>query len=154
MFRIVPADLDDPQVRDLLTRHAERARAETGRGSAHALDVDGLKAPQIAVFALYDGEGLAGAGALKALSQDHGELKAMYVAERRRRSGAGSALVAHLVDEARRRGMARVSLETGSWPYFEPARALYAKHSFVECGPFEGYSEDPNSVFMTRRDLR
>ena len=150
MLRIVPADLDDPAVRDLLTRHAERARAETGRGSAHALDVDGLKTPEITVFALYDGDVLAGAGALKRLSDGQGELKAMHVAEARRRSGAGSALVQHLVDEARRQRLARVSLETGSWPYFEAARALYAKHGFVECGPFEGYANDPNSVFMTR----
>jgi putative acetyltransferase len=150
MLHIVPADLDDPDVRALLTRHAERARAETGRGSAHALDVDSLKGTEIAVFALYDGEVLAGAGALKQVSQAHGELKAMYVAEARRRSGAGTALVQHLVDEARRQGLTRVSLETGSWPYFEPARALYAKHGFVECGPFEGYADDPNSVFMTR----
>ncbi|HWE46746.1 MAG TPA: GNAT family N-acetyltransferase [Caulobacteraceae bacterium] len=150
MNRIVPADLDDPQVRALLSRHAERARAETGRGSAHALDVDGLKAPDIAVFALYDDEGLAGAGALKRLSGPHAELKAMYVSETRRRSGAGSAMVEHLVGQARARGLTRVSLETGAWPYFAPARALYAKHGFTECGPIEGYVEDENSVFMTR----
>jgi putative acetyltransferase len=150
MFRIVPADLDDPDVRALLTRHAESARAQTGRGSAHALDVDGLKTPDIAVFALYDDATLVGAGALKRLSGAHGELKAMHVAATHRRSGAGSALVEHLVDEARRRGLIRVSLETGSWPYFVAARALYAKHGFVECGPFEGYADDPNSVFMTR----
>ncbi len=150
MLRIVPADLDAPDVRTLLTRHAERARAETGRGSAHALDVDGLKTPEIAVFAVYDHDALIGAGALKRLSGAHGELKAMHIAEARRRTGAGSALVEHLVDEARRRGLTQVSLETGSWPYFEAARALYAKHGFAECGPFEGYAADPNSVFMTR----
>jgi putative acetyltransferase len=150
MLSIVPADLDDPDVRGLLTRHAERARAETGRGSAHALDVDGLRTPEIAVFAVYDGDTLVGAGALKQLSGAHGELKAMHVSEARRRSGAGSALVLHLVDEARRQGLGRLSLETGSWPYFEPARALYAKHGFEDCGPFEGYAADPNSVFMTR----
>jgi len=151
MLSIVPADLDDPEVRGLLTRHAERARTETGRGSAHALDVDGLRTPGIAVFAVYDADILVGAGALKRLSDaTTGELKAMHVSETRRRSGAGSALMLHLLEEARREGLERVSLETGSWPYFEPARALYAKHGFETCGPFEGYTDDPNSVFMTR----
>ena len=43
----------------------------------------------------------------------------------------------------------RLSLETGSWPYFEAARAFYRRHGFVECPPFGDYNPDPNSVFMT-----
>jgi putative acetyltransferase len=73
----------------------------------------------------------------------------MHTAEAARGRGVGSALLREIMAAARARGMTRLSLETGSWPYFLPARALYARHGFVECGPFGDYVEDPNSVFMT-----
>jgi putative acetyltransferase len=143
------ADLDDPAVVALLETHTARARAETARGSAHALDLEALRVPEIAVFTLYDGDQLLGVGALMRLSATHGEIKSMHVAETARRTGAGSIILAHLIEEARRQGMSRASLETGSWPYFTAARALYARHGFEDCGPFEGYAADANSVFMT-----
>ncbi len=149
-MHIERGDLDDPDTVRLLQAHVARAVAETARGSAHALDVSALKAPEIDFWAVRDGDGaLLGVGALKRLSPMHGELKSMHVAEMHRRSGAGGALIRHLIDDARRQGLTRLSLETGSWPYFEPARAFYRSHGFVECGPFEGYAADPNSVFMT-----
>ena len=88
-------------------------------------------------------------GALRRLSADHGELKSMHTAQAARGRGVGSAMLRHIMAAARARGMSRLSLETGSWAYFAPARALYARHGFVECGPFGEYREDPNSVFMT-----
>jgi putative acetyltransferase len=66
-----------------------------------------------------------------------------------RRRGFGGEMLRHIITEARARGMARLSLETGSWDYFKPAHALYQSHGFVLCGPFEGYAEDPNSLFLT-----
>jgi putative acetyltransferase len=146
---VLPADLDDPRVVELLTTHATRARAETGQGSAHALDVSGLKAPDIEVFAAWDGEKLLAVGALRTLTPDHGEVKSMHTAEAARRTGAGGALLNHLIETARALGMGRLSLETGSWPYFEPARTFYRRHGFIDCGPFGDYQPDPNSVFMT-----
>lgn len=144
------ADLKDAQVRALLEYHATSARAQTARGSAHALDLEALRQPDIAVWAAWEGGILLGVGALRRLSPDHCEIKAMHVAEAGRRRGVGSAIVRRLVEEARTAGMTRVSLETGSWPYFDPARALYRRHGFVECPPFGHYVNDPNSVFMTR----
>ncbi|NOT43324.1 MAG: GNAT family N-acetyltransferase [Acidobacteria bacterium] len=149
-MRIVPADLDDPRVGTLLARHVHSARAATGRGSAHALDLDALKAPAITCWAAWDDETLLGVAALKALTDAHGEIKSMHTAAECRRRGIGTALLQHVVDAARARGMARLSLETGSWDFFIPARALYRKHGFVECPPFGDYVPDPNSVFMTR----
>jgi putative acetyltransferase len=73
----------------------------------------------------------------------------MHTAKAARRRGAGSAMLAHLIAEARGTGLSRLSLETGSRDFFIPARAMYARHGFVECEPFEGYRPDPNSVFMT-----
>jgi putative acetyltransferase len=149
-MRIVEGDLADPQVAQLLTAHVSRARAETGRGSAHALDVSGLKAPGITFWAIWDRDRLLGLGALKTLSSDHGEIKSMYTAEEARRTGVGSQMLVHIVAQARQLGMTRLSLETGSWDYFLPARSLYRRHGFVECAPFADYRLDPNSVFMTR----
>jgi putative acetyltransferase len=94
-----------------------------------------------------------GMGALKRLSADHGEVKSMHTVEAMRRNGVASAMLRHIIAAARASGMARLSLETGSWDYFRPARALYRSHGFVECPPFADYVPDPNSVFMTL-DLR
>ena len=148
-MRIVEGGLDDPRVVELLHAHLARARAETAPGSAHALDLSGLRSPDVTFWSAWDGDAVAGVGALKQLSPDHGEVKSMHTAEALRGRGVGSAILRHIIAAARARGMSRLSLETGSWPYFAPARALYARHGFVECPPFGDYRPDPNSVFMT-----
>ena len=146
---IIEGRLDDPRVIALLETHLDLARAATARGSAHALDVAGLRAPDMTFWSAWEGDTLAGTGALRRLSADHGEIKSMHTAESMRRRGVGSAILRHIIGSARTRGMTRVSLETGSWPYFAAARAMYARHGFVECEPFGEYRADPNSVFMT-----
>src|SRR5438105_119961 len=149
MMRIIDGDLADRRVVDLLRIHLTTARAETAPGSAHALDLTGLRSPDISLWTVWDDETLLGVGALKRLSADHGEVKSMYTVQSSRRRGAGSAMLRHIIATARARGMSRLSLETGSWAYFLPARAFYASHGFVECAPFAGYVLDPNSVFMS-----
>jgi putative acetyltransferase len=94
MMRIVPGDLGDPRVIDLLRLHLTRARAETAPGSAHALDLTGLMSPGISFWTIWDDEALVGFGALKRLSADHGEVKSMHTVEAMRRKGMGSAKVA------------------------------------------------------------
>ena len=153
MMRIVEGDFSDPRVIALLKIHLSTARAETAPGSAHALDLTGLQSPDISFWTIWDDETLLGIGALKWLSGDHGEIKSMYTAQSVRGRGVGSAMLRHIIATARGSGMARLSLETGSWDYFEPARALYRSHGFVECPPFGDYVRDPNSVFMSL-DLR
>jgi GNAT superfamily N-acetyltransferase len=148
--RIVTADLDDARVRALLEEHLTTARATSPPCSAHALDLTGLRAPELTVWAAWEGDVLLGVGALKELAPDHGEIKSMHTARAHRRRGIGAAILRHIVAAARARNMARLSLETGSAPYFAPARALYREHGFVECPPFADYVEDPHSVFMTR----
>jgi putative acetyltransferase len=149
-MRIIEGGLDDPRVVALLHTHVTRARAETARGSAHALDLAGLRAPEVTFWSVWEEDTVLGVGALKQLSPDHGEVKSMHTAEAARGRGVGSAMLRQIMTVARERGMSRLSLETGSWPYFASARALYARHGFVECGPFGEYRLDPNSVFMTR----
>jgi putative acetyltransferase len=148
-MQIKQGHLSDQRVVDLLRVHLVKARMETAPGSAHALDLTGLQSPDVTFWTIWDGEALLGFGALKRLSGDHGEVKSMHTAEPMRRRGAGSAMLRHIIGTARAGGMVRLSLETGSWDYFRPARALYARHGFVECPPFADYVLDPNSVFMT-----
>jgi putative acetyltransferase len=133
----------------LLQYHLASARAHTAPGSAHALDIPGLQAPNITLWVAWDDGTLMAVGALKLLAEDHGEVKLMHTVPSARRKGIGSAMLQHIIAFARSRGISRLSLETGSWDYFQPAVALYRKHGFVECKPFADYLEDPNSVFMT-----
>ena len=150
MVEIVAGGFSDPQVVDLLSVHLSTARAQTARGSDHALDVSGLQAPGISFWSAWEQGQLLAVGALKRLSATHGEVKSMHTAEAARRRGIGSTMLRHIIDVARTSGMTRLSLETGSWDYFKPARALYRRHGFVECAPFDTYQPDPNSLFFTR----
>ena len=148
-MRIVDGNLDDPRVIDLLQIHVTSARAQTAPGSAHALDLTGLKSPDISIWTIWQDETLVGVGALKRLSDHHGEVKSMHTAHAMRGKGAGGAMLRHIIAAAKAAGISRLSLETGSWAYFDPARRLYSKHGFVECPPFADYVLDPNSVFMS-----
>jgi putative acetyltransferase len=144
--------IDDPardDVTRLLTEHLADMHATSPAESVHALDVTGLLAAEVTFWtARRDGE-LLGCAALKELAADHGEVKSMRTAPRARGAGVGAALVAHVIAEARARGYARLSLETGPQDFFAPARRLYARHGFEECGPFGDYRRDPHSVFFT-----
>ena len=152
-MRIIQGDFTDPRLVDLLRIHWTTARSQTAPGSAHALDITQLQSPDISFWTIWEGETLLGFGALKRLSADHGEVKSMHTSQAARRRGAGSAMLRHIIEIARARGMSRLSLETGAAEYFAPARAFYKGHGFLECPPFADYVLDPNSVFMSL-DLR
>ncbi len=126
--------------------HAEVSPPE----SVHALDLEGLRKPEVTFWSIWDGTELAGCGALKELDAEHAEIKSMRTAYAYQRKGIASRMLQHLIEEARGRGYRRLSLETSSMEYFEPARRLYALFEFVRCGPFAPYTEDPNSMFMTK----
>lgn len=150
LIAIRPGGVEDPRVRALLEHHVLSARAATAPGSAHALDLDGLMAANIHFWSAWDEGRLVGVCALKLLSDDHGEIKSMHTEANFRRKGVGSALLLHIIDAASAMGLRRLSLETGSWAYFAPARELYKRHGFADCSPFGDYTADPNSVFMSR----
>jgi putative acetyltransferase len=152
-MQITLGDLTDPRVVDLLHYHLTNSQTHSGPGSSHALDLKGLQSSDITFWTAWDGEALVAIGALKRLSEDHGEVKSMRTVQAAQRKGAGSAMLRHIISVARSRGISRLSLETGSWDYFRPAVALYRKHGFIECRPFADYVPDPNSIFMTL-DLR
>lgn len=144
------ADFSDPALVRFLAYHLRDMVPTAPPESRHALDLDGLRAPGVRLWALRDGDELLGTVALAPLEPGHEELKSMRVAPAARGRGAGRRLLEHALDDARRRGIERISLETGSQDFFAPARRLYASHGFAPCPPFGSYVEDPNSVYLTR----
>jgi putative acetyltransferase len=150
-MRIVVDDLSGPAIAAFLTEHIEEMRSITPLESKHALDLDGLRRPEITFWSVLDrDDAVVGCGAVKALDTSHAELKSMRTAQARKRSGIASLLLEHILAEATRMGFARISLETGSADFFRPARSLYEKYGFDYCEPFADYRLDPHSVFMTR----
>lgn len=149
-MKIVVDDLSGPAIAAFLAEHVEQLRAITPPESKHALDLDGLRQPEITFWSVLDGGTIAGCGALKRLDAAHAELKSMRTAPARQRGGVASLLLGHILSEARRMGFTRMSLETGADEFFLPARKLYEKFGFEYCQPFGGYTPSPHNVFMTR----
>jgi putative acetyltransferase len=152
----VNVSLDSPlrdDVQLLLDEHLAEMRATSPPESVHALEAAALAVPEVRFVTARDDDGtLLGCGALREIEAGpggHGELKSMRTARAARGRGVASAVLDRILDLALERGYARVSLETGAEPFFVPARTLYARRGFVECGPFAHYRPDPNSVFMT-----
>lgn len=142
-------DLTGSGIIGLLEEHLQSMTEITPRESMHALNLEALRRPEITFWSAWRGGSLVGCGALKELNPEHGEVKSMRTARQYLRQGVASALLQHIISEAKRRGYRRLSLETGATEHFLPARKLYAKFGFANCGPFEGYAEDPHSSFMT-----
>jgi len=143
--------LDSPEIIALLDEHHEEMRRHSPPGSIHALDLEGLKSPAIAFWSLWNKNELLGCVALKEISTDLAEIKSMRVTYKHQGKGIANYLMRHLLDIAIARGYKRLSLETGSMDGFDRARKLYEKFGFDYCGPFAGYVDDPNSLFMTKR---
>lgn len=148
-LRIVPDDLTGDAVLALLQLHLDEMHQWSPPESVHAMPAERLRAPDVAFFSAWDGDVLAGCGAIKHLGGDHGELKSMRVAPAYRGRGVGRAILLHLLEEARSRGYGRVSLETGRPEPFAPAQGLYRAHGFAECPPFAAYVSDDFSMCMT-----
>jgi len=142
--------LDHPAVASLLQEHLQGMAQLSPPESIHALDLDGLRSAQITFWSAWQGDELLGCGALKQLDEAHGEIKSMRTASRHRRKGVAAAMLERILAQAQSRAYTQLSLETGSMQGFEAARALYARYGFESCGPFADYTDDPNSVFMTR----
>lgn len=147
---IRPDDLTGPDIADLLQAHLEHMASTSPPESVHALDMEELKAEDVTFWSAWIRDRLVGCVALKRLDPHHGEIKSMHILQEARGKGLSVLLLRHILDEADRRSYRRLSLETGSMEGFLPARALYQKFGFEVCPPFADYSEDPNSVYMTK----
>lgn len=150
MIEIRIDDLSGPEIAQLLREHLQDMALHSPPESIHALDLEALRRPEITFWTVWEGSELLGCGAIKQLDPLHGEIKSMRTAARHKGKGVAAGLLAHILEQAGRRGYRRLSLETGSMQAFAPAHRLYARYGFAMCEPFADYIEDPNSVFMTR----
>jgi putative acetyltransferase len=147
---IVLDDLSGREIARFLEDHIEDMKSTSLPESKHALDLDGLRSSEITFWSVYDNGDLIACGALKELDKFHGEIKSMRTAVTIRGQGIASELLKYILNVAKYREYRKVSLETGSMKFFEPARKLYFNHGFQICSPFSSYKEDPNSIFMSR----
>jgi putative acetyltransferase len=143
-------DLSGHEISQLIQEHLRSVALLSPPESVHALGLEALRRPEITFWSAWQDSELLGCGALKELDATHGEIKSMRTASRHLRQGVAARLLGHILEEAKRRSYRWLSLETGSMEAFAPARRLYARFGFRECGPFADYVEDPYSVFMTR----
>jgi putative acetyltransferase len=149
MIRVVPDDLSGPEIRALLQIHFAGMLANSPADSCHFLDFDGLNAADVTFWSAWDGDALAGCGAVKELNATHGEIKSMRTDAAHLRKGVASALLTMIIATARERGYQRLSLETGSGEAFDPSHALYRRFGFQACPPFADYRDDPFSRFFS-----
>jgi putative acetyltransferase len=147
-MHIIAGDFDNAKIRDLLRIHLEGMHANSPPGHVFALDWSGLQKPEISFYALWQGEDLLGCGALKDLGDGAGEIKSMRTHPDHIRKGVAERLLLHIMKTARDRGYARLSLETGSGPAFDPALALYRKHGFRDGGAFGDYAKSQFNQFL------
>ena len=148
-MKSIEGNFDNPEVNDLLKKHFIELRSVSPVGSTHVLDIDGLKDSSIKFWSLWKNNKLVGCGALKFLEKNHGEFKSIRVADQFRRKGIGKKIINHLIGEAKKLKISKLSIETGAGDFFLPARNLFSKFGFKTCPPFAHYKDDPNSCYYT-----
>ena len=148
-MKSIEGNFDNSEVLELLNKHFIELRAVSPEGSAHVLDIEGLKDQNIKFWSLWEDNLLMGCGALKFLNKEHGEFKSIRVEDRFRKKDNGIKILKHLIFEAKKLNIKRISIETGTGDFFTPARKLFNKCGFKLCKPFAHYKEDPNSCYMS-----
>ena len=149
MLKSIEGNFDNPEVNEMLIKHFIELRSVSPEGSAHVLDITGLKDPSIKFWSLWNDTQLMGSGAIKFLEKEHGEFKSIRVIDKFRKKGNGIKVVNHLIEEAKKLNIKKLSLETGAGNFFNPARKLFNQCGFRVCDPFSHYKEDINSVYMS-----
>jgi len=150
MLKTIEGNFDNPEVNKLLISHFIELRAASPKGSAHVLDIDGLKHSSIKFWSLWKNRMLMGCGALKFLDNIHGEFKSIRVHDSFRGKGFGAEVINHLITEAKRLNIKQLSIETGAGDFFIPARKLFNNCGFEACEPFAHYKKDINSIYLTK----
>ncbi len=145
----IEGNFDNSEVNNLLKKHFIELRSVSPVGSTHVLDIDGLKDPSIKFWSLWENNKLVGCGALKFLEKNHGEFKSIRVADEFKKKGIGERIINHLIEEAKKLKISKLSIETGAGDFFLPARNLFSKFGFKSCPPFAHYKDDPNSCYYT-----
>ena len=149
MLKSAEGNFNNSEVHELLDKHFIELRSVSPEGSTHVLDIAGLKDPSIKFWSLWEGNDLMGSGALKFLDKEHGEFKSIRVSDKFRGKKNGLKVINHLINEAKKLKIKKISLETGAGNFFLPARKLFNKCGFKTCEPFSHYKNDVNSTYMT-----
>ena len=150
MLESIEDNFDHSEVNQLLKNHFIELRAASPEGSAHVLDIAGLKVPSIKFWSLWENDQLMGCGALKFLDKGHGEFKSIRVHDNFRGKRNGIKVINHLINEAKKLKINKLSIETGAGEFFLPARKLFDNCGFKPCLPFAHYKEDVNSLYLTK----
>ena len=150
MIKSIEGNFDHPEVNELLVKHFIELRAASPEGSAHVLDIPGLKVSSIKFWSLWQNDELFGCGALKFLDKNHGEFKSIRIHDNFKKKGESIKIIKHLIEEAKKLNIKRISLETGAGKFFNPARKLFKRCDFKPCKPFAHYKEDINSIYLTK----
>jgi putative acetyltransferase len=150
MLKSIEGNFNNPEVHELLTKHFIELRAVSPEGSTHVLDIPGLQVPSIKFWSLWQNDMLMGCGALKFLDKGHGEFKSIRIHDDFRKKGNGINVINHLINEAKKLYIIKLSIETGAGDFFKPARKLFKQCGFKICEPFAHYKEDINSVYLTK----
>ena len=148
MLKSIEGNFDNHEVNELLIKHFIELRSVSPAGSTHVLDINGLKDPTIKFWSLWEKDQLVGIGALKFLDKGHGEFKSIRVNDMFRNKKNGVKIINHLINEAKKLNVKKLSLETGAGGFFLTARKLFFSCNFRECEPFSHYKKDINSVYM------
>ena len=151
MLKSIEGNFDNVEVHELLTNHFIELREASPQGSAHVLDIPGLKVNSIKFRSLWENDKLMGCGALKFLDDNHGEFKSIRIHNSFRNKNYGIKVIDHLIDEAKKLNIKKISIETGAGDFFLPARKLFKKCGFTPCEPFAHYKEDVNSVYLSKK---
>ena len=147
-MKSIEGNFNNPDVNDLLNKHFIELRSVSPAGSTHVLDIAGLKDNTIKFWSLWENNEIIGCGALKFLEKGHGEFKSIRVADNFRKKGTGEKIINHLIKEAKKLDIIKLSVETGAGKFFIPARKLFIKSGFKTCNPFAHYKDDPNSCYF------
>ena len=147
-MKSIEGNFDNPEVNELLINHFIELSSVSPVDRGHVLDIPGLKNPSIKFWSLWENNQLIGCGALKFLDREHGELKSIRVADRFRRKGNGIKVINHIIDEAQKLNIKKISLETGTGNFFGPARKLFYKCGFKPCEPFARYKKELDACYM------
>ena len=150
MLKSIEDNFEHPEVNQLLKKHFIELKAASPEGSTHVLDISGLKVSSIKFWSLWQKNQLMGCGALKFLDNNHGEFKSIRVHDNFRKKGNGIKVINHLIEEAKKLKIKRISIETGAGEFFIPARKLFNNCGFKPCPPFAHYNEDANSLYLTK----
>ncbi len=149
--RIAPERPDTADARALVLELEAHLEPLYPRESRHGYAVEKLIAQAVAFFVIRHDGAPAACGGVQLFGTEYAELKRMYVRPQYRGLGLAKAMLTHLADHARARGVRLLRLETGIHQH--AAIGLYEREGFRPIPSFGEYTDDPLSRFYEKQIL-